>query len=121
MCGKDAFLSPVLFNVYAELIIRKALEGDEEGVKIGERVVTSLRYADDTTILANTEAELKDRLKRIQFQSEKAGLHLNLGKTKVRNTAGVRVFTLGNDIIEMVRSFKFLGAVIADDVCVNQR
>ena len=99
------------------------MEGDEEGVKIGGRVVTNLRYEDDTTILASTEAELKDRLRRIKFQSEKAGLHLNLGKTKVMNTAGVRVFTLGNDYtsIEIVRSFKFLGAVITDDsLCESQ-
>ena len=55
-----------------------------------------------------------NRLRRIKFQSEKAGLHLNLGKTKVMNTAGVKVSMLGNDNIEIVRSFKFLGAVITD-------
>ena len=104
-----------MFNIYAELIIRKALEGDEEGVKDRRTSCNKLRYVDDTTILANIEAELKDRLRRIKFQSEKAGLHLNLGKTKVMNTAGVRVFMLGNDNIEIVRSFKFLGAIITDD------
>ena len=91
------------------------MERDEEGVKIGGRRATNLRHADDTTILAQTEEELQERLTKIKELSEEVGLHLNLSKTKVMNTTGVREFTLGNEVIEVVRSFKFLGAVITED------
>ena len=73
----------LLFNIYAENIMREALEEWERGISIGGRMVTNLRYADDTTLLAGTKEDLIELVGRVRRASEKAGLYLNVGKTKV--------------------------------------
>ena len=77
-------LSPCLFYLYAEYIMRNAgLEEAQAGIKIAERNTNNLRYADDTTLMAESEEELKSLLMKVKEESEKAGLKLNIQKTKI--------------------------------------
>ena len=79
---QGCMLPPCLFNLHAEYIMRKArLDESQAGVKIVRRSITSLRYADDTTLMAESEEELKSLLMRMKEESEKAGLKLNIQKT----------------------------------------
>ena len=81
---QGCILSPCLFNFYAEYIMRNA--GQEEtqaGIKIAGRNINNLRYADDTTIMAESEEELKSLLMKVKEESEKVGLKLNIQKTKI--------------------------------------
>ena len=76
-------LSPCLFNFFAEYIMRKAgLEEAQTGIKIAGRNINNLRYADDTTLMAESEEELKSLLMQVKEESEKVGLKLNFQKTK---------------------------------------
>ena len=77
-------LSPCFFNFYAEYIMRNAgLEETQAGIKIAGRNINNLRYADDTTLMAESEEELKRLLMKVKEESEKAGLKLNFQKTKI--------------------------------------
>ena len=77
-------LSPCLFNFYAEYIMRSArLEEAQAGIKIVGRYINNLRYADDTTLMAESEEELKSLLMKVKEESEKVGLNLNIQKTKI--------------------------------------
>ena len=77
-------LSPCLFNLYAEYIIWNAgLDEGQAGIKIAGRSINNLRYADDTTLMAESEEELKSLLMKVKEESEKAGLKLNIQKTKI--------------------------------------
>ena len=77
-------LSPCLFNFYAEYIRRNAgLDKAQSGIKIARRNISNLRYADDTTLMAEREEELKSLLMRVKEKSEKAGLKLKIKKTKI--------------------------------------
>ena len=79
-------LSPLLFNIYAENIMREALGDWDGGISIGVRRINNLRYADDTTLIAETKNDLIAIMERVKFASEKAGIYLNVGKTKVMMT-----------------------------------
>ena len=87
--GKGVFivgsiLSPCLFNFYAEYIMRNTgLEETQSGIKIARRNINNLRYADDTTLMAESEEELKNLLMKVKEESEKVGLKLNIQKTKI--------------------------------------
>ena len=77
-------LSPCLFNLYAEYIMRSSgLDEVQAGIKITERNINNLRYADDTTLMAESEEELKNLLMKLKEESEKVGLKLNIQKTKI--------------------------------------
>ena len=77
-------MSPCLFNLYAEYILRNAgLEEAQAGIKIARRNINNLRYADDTTLMAESEEELKSFLMKVKEESKKAGLKLNIQKTKI--------------------------------------
>ena len=77
-------LSPCLFNLYAEHIIRNAgLDDSQARIKITRRTINSLRYADDTTLLTDSEEELKSLLMKVKEESEKAGLKFNIQKKKI--------------------------------------
>ena len=77
-------LSPCLFNLYAEYIMRNAgLEEAQAGIKIAGRSINNLRYTDDTTLMAESEEELKSLLMKVKEESEKVGLKLNIQKTKI--------------------------------------
>ena len=77
-------MSPCLFNFYAEYIMRNAgLEETQAGIKISRRNINNLRYADDTTLTAESEEELKSLLMKVREESEKVGLKLSIQKTKI--------------------------------------
>ena len=77
-------LSPCLFNLYAEYIIKNAgLEETQAGIKIAGRNINNLRYADDTSLMGDSEEELKSLLMKMKVESEKVGLKLNIQKTKI--------------------------------------
>ena len=81
---QGCILSPCLFNLYAEYIMRNAgLEETQAGSKIARRNINNLRYADDTTLMAEIEEELKSLLMKVKVESEKVGLKLNIQKTKI--------------------------------------
>ena len=81
-------MSPCLFNFYAEYITRNAgLEETQAEIKIARRSINNLRYADDTTLMAESEEELKSLLMKVKEESEKVGLKLNIQKTNVPNTS----------------------------------
>src|SRR5574337_453536 len=81
---QGCILSPCLFNLHAEYIMRNAeLEEAQAGIKIAGRNINNLRYADDTTLMAESEEELKSLLMKVKEESEKVGLKLNIQKTKI--------------------------------------
>ena len=81
---QGCILSPCLFNFYAEYIMRNAgLDEAQAGIKIARRNINNLRYADDTTVMAESEDELKSLLMKVKDKSEKIGLKLNIQKTKI--------------------------------------
>ena len=81
---QGCILSPCLFNLYAEYIMRNAgLQEAQAGIKIAGRNINNLRYADDTTLMAESQEELKSLLMRVKEESEKVGLKLNIQKTKI--------------------------------------
>ena len=81
---QGCILSPCLFDLYAEYIMRNAgLEEAQAGIKIAGRNINNLRYADDTTLMAETEEELKSLLMKVKEESEKVGLKLNIQKNKI--------------------------------------
>ena len=81
---QGCILSPCLFNLYAEYIMRNArLDKAQAGIKIAGRNINNLRYADNTTLLAESEEELKSLLMKVKEESEKVGLKLNIQKTKI--------------------------------------
>ncbi len=92
---QGCILSPSLFNLYAERIMREAgLQESEEGIMIGGRKVNDLRYADDTTLLAGSRDGLHALLTNVQLHSEKAGLYLNIKKTKIMSTTKTDSFVI---------------------------
>ena len=120
---QGCILSPSLFNLYAEMIIRNALGDNETGVKIGGQTISNLRYADDTTILAETSADLKHLLEVLESEGNRAGLRLNASKTKIMSTDQLfsSTFSVGNNVIEIVDSFNFLGSIISKDgSCIHE-
>ena len=109
---QGCILSRYLFNMYTEIIMRKALDSTETGVKIGGQVIDNMRYADDTTLMEDTEHGMKNLIKRVKDESEKAGLYLNIKKTKLMTTDNITEFKIDDEYIEIVESFIFLGSQI---------
>ena len=87
---QGCILSPCLFNFYAEYIMRNAgLDKPQAGIKIARRSINNLRYADDTTLMAESEEELKSLLIKVKEDSEKVGLKLNIQKTKIMTSGPI--------------------------------
>ena len=87
---QGCILSPCLFNLYAEYIIWNArLEDSKPGIKIARRNINNLRYVDDTTLMAESEEELKNLLMKVKEENEKAGLKLSIQKTKIMATGPI--------------------------------
>ena len=83
-------MSPCLFNLYAEYIMRNSgLEETQAGIKIAGRNINNIRYADDTTLVAETEEELKSLLMKMKEESEKVGLKLNIQKMKIMTSSPI--------------------------------
>ena len=117
---QGCILSPFLFNIYSESIIRASLDGFEGSVKVGGRTVTNLRYADDVALLAGCAEELQELLNRIREASGERGLKLNVDKTKVmlldkNNNEEDFEITLEEETVEVVKEFKYSGALITNN------
>ena len=109
-------LSPCLFNLYAEYIMRNAgLDEAQAGVKIARRNINNLRYANDTTLTAESEEELKSILMRVKEESEKADLKFNIKKTKIMASGPITSWQIDGETMETVRDFIFLGSKITAD------
>jgi len=104
-------LSPCLFNFYAEYITRNAgLEEAQAGIKIAGRNINNLRYADDSTLMAESEEELKSLLMKVKVESEKVGLKLNIQKTKIMGSSPITPWQIDGETVETVAHLLFLGA-----------
>ena len=115
-------LSPCLFNFYAEYIMRNAgLEETQAGIKIAGRSINHLRYADDTTLMAESEEELKSLLMKVKEESEKVGLKLNIQKTKIMASGPITSWEIYVERVETLSDFILLGCEItADGDCSHE-
>ena len=103
---QGCILSPCLFNLYAEYIMRNAgLEETQAGIKIAERNINNLRYADDTTLMAESEEELKSLLMKVKVESEKVGLELNIQKVKIMASGPITSWEIDRETVETVSDF----------------
>ena len=104
-------MSPCLFNLYAEYIMRKAgLEETQARIKIAKRNINHLRYADDTTLMAESEEELKSLLMKVKEESEKVGLKRNIQKMKIMASGPIPSWQIGGETVETVSDLIFGGA-----------
>ena len=105
-------MSPCLFNLYAEYIKRSAgLEEAQAGIKIAGRNVNKLRYADDTTLMAESEEKLKSLLMEVKEESEKVSLKLNIQKTRSMASGPITSWEIDGETVETVADFIFLGSL----------
>ena len=113
---QGCLLSACLLNFYAEYIMRNAgLEEAQAGIKIGGRNINKLRYANDTTLMAESEEELKSLLMQVKEESEKVGLKLNIQKTKIMVSDPITSWEIDGETVETVSYFIFLGSQISAD------
>ena len=112
-------MSPCLFNFFAEYIMKNAgLEEAQAGIKIAGRNINNLRYADDTTLMAESEEELKSLLMKVKEESEKVGLKLNIQKTKIMASGPITSWEMDG---ETVADYILLGSKItADGDCSHE-
>ena len=110
-------MSSCLFNVYAEYIMRNAgLDEAQARIKIAGRNINNLRYADDTTLMAEREEELKSPLMKVKEHSERAGLNLNIQKTKIMASGPITSWQIYGEIMETERDLILVGSKITADV-----
>ena len=96
-------MSPCLFNFYAEYIMSNAgLEETQVGIKISGRNINNLRYADDTTFMAESQEELKNLLMKVKEDSKKVGLKLNIQKTKITSSGPITSWDIDGETVETV-------------------
>ena len=108
---QGCILSPCLFNFYGEYIMRNAgLEEAQAGIKIAGRNINNLRYADDTTFMAESEEELKSLWMKVKEESEKVGLKRNIQKTKIMTSGPITSWEIDRETVERVSDFIFLGS-----------
>ena len=113
---QGCILSPCLFNLYAEYImINSGLDEAQAGIKIAGRNINNLRYADDTTLKAESEEELKSLLMNVKEESEKVDLKLNIQKTKIMESGPITSWEIDGETVEIVSDFIFLGSKITAD------
>ena len=109
-------LSACLFNLYPEYIIGNArMDEAQAGIKIAGRNMNNLRYTDDTTLMAESEEELKSFLMKVKEESEKASLKLNIRKTKIMASGPITSWQIDGETVETVSNFIFLGSKITVD------
>ena len=98
---QGCILSPCFFNLYQEYIMRNAgLDEAQVGIKIAGRNINNLRYADDTTLMAESKKELKSLLKKVKEESEKVGLKLNIQKTKIMASGPIISWQINGEKME---------------------
>ena len=119
---QGCILSPCLFNFYVEYIIRNAgLDETQARIKIARRNINNLRYADDTSLMAESEEELKSLLMKVKEESEKVGLKLNIQKTKIMVSGPITSWQIDAETVEIVADFIFLGSkIIANGDCSHE-
>ena len=109
-------MSPSLFNLYAQYNIRNAgLEEPQTGIKIAGRNFNNLRYTDDSTLMAESEEELKSLLMKVKEESEITGLELNIQKTKIMASGPITSWEIDGETVETVSDFIFGGSKITAD------
>ena len=119
---QGCIMSPCLFNFYAQYIMRNAgLEETQAGIKIAGRNINNLRYADDTTLMAESEEELKSLLRKVKEESEKVGLKLNIQKMKIMASGPITSWQIDGETVETVTDF-ILGCskITADGDCSHE-
>ena len=109
-------------TLYAEYIMRNAgLDEAQAGIKIPGRNINNLRYADDTTLMADSEEEIRSVLMKVKEESEKVGLKLNIQKTKIMASSPITSWQIDGETVETVADFIFLGSKItADGDCSHE-
>ena len=113
---EGCILSPCLFNLYAEYIMRSpGLDEAQAGIKIAGRNISNLRYADDTTLMAESKEKLKSLLMELKEENEKAGLKFNIQKIKIVTSSPLTSWQIDGETMETVRGFIFLGSKISAD------
>ena len=115
-------LSLYLLNLHAEYIMQNGrLDEAQAGIKIAGRNINNLRYADDTTLMAESEEELKGLLMKVKEESERVGLKLNIQKTKIMASGPITSWQIDGEAMEKVTDFIFLGSKItADGDCSHE-
>ena len=114
---KAVYCQPCLFKLYTEYIKRNAgLDEAQAGIKTAERNINNLRYADDTTLTAENEEELKCLLMKVKEESEKADLKLDIQKTKIMACSPITSWEIDGEIMETMRDFILGGSKITADV-----
>ena len=107
---QGCLLSPCLFNLYAEYIMRNAgLEEAQAGIKIPKRNINNLRYTDDTTLMAESEEEVKRLVMKVKEESENFSLKLNILKTKIMTSGPITSWQIDGETVETVSDFIFWG------------
>ena len=113
---QGCILSPRLFNLYAEYIMQNArLDEAQAGIKIARRNINNLRYANDTSLMAESEEELKSFLMKVKGESEKVGLKLNIQKTRIMASGPITSWQIDGETMETEIDFLFLGSKISAD------
>ena len=113
---QGCILSPCLFNLYAEYNMRNAgLDEAQAGIKISRRSINNLRYADDTTLMAENEDERKSLLVKVKEESEKVGLKLNIQKTKIMASSPITSWQIDGKTVQTVANFLLGGSKITAD------
>ena len=111
--SQSCVLSPCLFNFYAEYIMRNAgLEEAQAGIKIAERNINNLRYADDAILMVESEGKLKSFLRKVKEKSEKVGLKLNIQKTKIMAPGPITSWQIDGRTVETMSDFIFWSSKI---------
>ena len=111
-----------IFNLYAEYIMKNTgLEETQAGIKVARRYIDNLGYADDTTLMAESEEELKNLLMKVKEGTEKVSLKLNIQKTKIMVSGPITSWQIEGETVEPVADFIFLGSKItADGDCSHE-
>ena len=105
---QGCILSPCLFNLHAEYIMRNTgLDEAQAGIKIARRNISNLRYTDDTTLMAESEEELKSLLMKVKEESEKVGLKLNIQKTYIVASGPITSWEIDRETMEIMTYFIF--------------
>jgi len=120
--GQGCILSTCLFNLHADYTMRNArLDEAQAGIKIAGRNINNLRYADDITLMAESEEELKRLLIKVKEESEKVGLKLNIQKTKIMVSGPITSWQVERETVETVTDFIFLvSKITADGDCSHE-
>ena len=118
-------LSPVLFSLYTEMMMLEALENIDEGVKIGGRSLSDIRFADDQAMISGTQKGLQVTMKKLCDVVERYGMKINSKKTKVmkisRVTGSAMKIVVNDTVLQQVKSFKYLGSIIENRMMENAK